>query len=98
MFHGKNLLQEKFVPLFYHMQICAKHKILYSYIYALQRSFTSSSQVFLWAGDGGIQTWPLSRELSMARRRARDKSCLARWFLEFQLKVDGDSDPVASIT
>lgn len=34
----------------------------------------------------------------MARRRARDKSCLTRWFLEFQLKVEGDSDPVTSTT
>ena len=80
------------------MQICAKHNKLYIYIYTQRRSFTSSSHVFLWAGDGGIQTWPFSRELSMARRRARDKSCLARWFLEFQLKVEGDSDPVTSIT
>lgn len=60
--------------------------------------FTSSSQVFLCDGDGGTQTRPFSREDSIALRRARDKSCLARWFWEFQLTVEGDSDPVASIT
>lgn len=61
-------------------------------------SSTSSSQVFLWAGDGGTQTCPFSREFSITRRRAFDKSCLMRGFLEFQPMVDGDSDPVISTT
>lgn len=59
---------------------------------------TSSSQVFLWAEDEGTQICPFSSEFSMARRRARDKSCLIRWFLELHPKVEGDSDPVTSIT
>lgn len=67
-------------------------------VYKQWRRFTSSSQVFLWAGDGGIQNCPFSREVSIARRRARDKSCLTRWFLVFQLTVEGDSEPVTSIT
>lgn len=58
---------------------------------------TSSSQVFLWAGDEGTQSCPFSRELSSARSRARDMSCLAR-FLDLQFTTDGDSDPDTSIT
>lgn len=60
--------------------------------------FTSSSHVFLWAEDGGTQTCPFSREFSIALSRALDKSCLTRWFLAFQPKVEGDSEPVTSTT
>lgn len=62
----------------------------------MERRFTSSSQVFLWAGDGGTHICPFSRELSITRSRARDKSCLARLNLELQLSAEGDSEPVAS--
>jgi len=61
-------------------------------------TLTSSSQVFLWAGDGGTQAFPFSSELSIARILARDRSCLTRWFLEFHPKVEGDSEPVSSTT
>lgn len=61
-------------------------------------ALTSSSQVFLCAGDGGTQAFPFSSELSMARILARDRSCLTRWFLEFHPKVEGDSEPVSSTT
>jgi len=59
---------------------------------------TSSSHVFLWAEGGGTQACPFSREFSSARRRALDKSCLTRWFLALQPKVEGDSEPVTSTT
>lgn len=71
---------------------------MYAKVIKYNRRLTSSSQVFLCAGGGGTQTCPFSNELSIARRRARDKSCLARWFLELQLRVEGDSDPVTSNT
>jgi hypothetical protein len=60
--------------------------------------FTSSSHVFLWADDGGTQPCPFSREFSIARMRALDNSCLTRLFLAVQPKVEGDSEPVTSIT
>ncbi|KAF5759278.1 hypothetical protein HanXRQr2_Chr16g0739341 [Helianthus annuus] len=62
------------------------------------KSFTSSSQVFLWPGDGGTHTCPFSKELSIARKRVFDISVRARWFLACQLIVVGDSDPDNSTT
>lgn len=62
-----------------------------------KKSHTSSSHVFLCDGDGGIQIWPFSRELSRARNLAREISCLARLFLDAKFTI-GDSDPVTSTT
>lgn len=63
-----------------------------------ERRLTSSSHVFLWDGEEGTHNCPFSKELSIARSRAFDTSCLTRWFLVFQLITEGDSDPEASTT
>lgn len=91
----------KFPHVKWSKQLCIKEFRTFSanmLVLGNMTRFTSSSQVFLCDGDGGTQTRPFSREDSIALRRARDKSCLTRWFLEDQLTAEGDSDSVASIT
>lgn len=92
-----NKLPFPYKDIFMQAKECKKSGVAFP---KFKQYFTSSSQVFRCDGDEGSHGWPFSRDDSRALRRALDRSCLARWvFLEeFQLTVDGDSDPVISTT